>query len=514
MNARARRAEDEPGTGDRRTLLLTFLAAVVVLGGLQFATPNLIGNDSYFHIRYAQVIREAGLRGFPPPFPWLPLTILAPDRYADHHMLFHLWLVPFTVGDLRIGGKLAGLVGAAAFVATFLWFLRRHGVALVALAVLALAASSADLLFRLNMTRVQALSLVCLLAGFHFALRERPWPLVAVGCLYAWLYDGFPLLFVPIAATVAATWICDRRLPLSLVAAALAGVVTGLVVTPYFPAYLQFILHHFGDKLLPGESVRIGREWFPYDPASLLANALPAMIYVAFGVSLVAERGVRRDRDALAALVVTAVFLVLMLRSKRFIEYFAPTATLFVALAGWRVVAAWPRPRRIALIGLLAAVATANVGGVGWMLLQKRAETPHDRFAAATRYVRAAAPPGAMICTTDWDDFPWLFFDDVDSTYLVGLDPTYLLDRHRDAYWRWVDVSDGRLAPPSRVFRDVLPCAYVLSDREHAAFLDHAATDPGLEQVLADDQMVLYRVKRDGPPPLYPADLNDGAHAG
>ena len=36
-----------------------------------------------------------------PPFPWLPLTILAPDRYADHHMLFHLWLVPFTLGDQR-----------------------------------------------------------------------------------------------------------------------------------------------------------------------------------------------------------------------------------------------------------------------------------------------------------------------------------------------------------------------------------------------------------------------------
>lgn len=485
-----------------------------MLAGLQFATPNLIGNDSYFHIRYAKVIRDAGVRGFPPPFPWLPLTILAPDRYADHHMLFHVWLVPFTLGDLRVGGKLAGLAGAVAFVATFLWFLRRHGVGLVPLALLALAASSADLLFRLNMTRVQALSLVCLFAGFHFALRERLWALTVVGCVYAWLYDGFPLLFVPIVAIVGATWVCERRLPLAIVAAALVGVVAGLVVTPYFPEYFRFILHHFGDKLLPGESVRIGREWFPYDPASLLANALPAMFYVAFGVSVLAERGIRRDRDALAALALTVVFLALMLRSKRFIEYFAPTATLFVTLAAWPVVAAWPRRRRAALIGLLAAVAAANVGGVGWMLLQKRNETPHDRFAAAARYVRATAPPGAMVCTTDWDDFPWLYFDDVESTYLVGLDPTYLLDRHRDAYWRWVDVSDGRLTPPSRVFRDVLPCAYVLSDREHVAFLDHAAADPGLEQVLADDQMVLFRVKRDGPPPLYPKEVNDGARAG
>ena len=78
----------------------------------------------------------------------------------------------------------------------------------------------------------------------------------------------------------------------------------------------------------------------------------------------------------------------------------------------------------------------------------------------------------------------------------------------------WVDASDGRLVPPSRVFRDVLPCAYVLSDREHTGFLDNAAADPGLEQVLANDQMVLYRVQRDRPPSVYPKDVDGAANAG
>ncbi len=491
-----------------RVTLLAFVGAVLVLGGLQFVTPNLIGNDSYFHIRYAEVIRHGGLRGFPPPFPWLPLTILAPDRYADHHMLFHLWLVPFTLGDLRLGGKLAGLAGAVAFVAVFVWFLRRHQVGLVGLSILALGAASADLLFRLNMTRVQALSLVCLLAGFHCALTDRRLALALVGCVYAWLYDGFPLLFLPVAATVAATWICDGRLRLGILAAAAGGVLVGLVCTPYFPAYVSFIFHHFGDKLLPGAPLRVGREWFPYDPAELLANALPAMLYVAFGVSVLAERGVRRDARALAALLVALVFLVLTLRSKRFIEYFAPTATVFVALVGWRTIAAWSRPRRMVIAAVLAVVAAANVGGVGWTLLKKRDETPHDRYAAAARYVAHSAPPGAMLCTTDWDDFPWLFFHDVESTYLVGLDPTYLHDRFPDAYGRWVEASEGRITEPSRVFRDELPCAYVLSDRDHATFLQRAEQDPGLEQVLADDRMVLYRVRRPGAAPTYPTAPN------
>ena len=92
-----------------------------MLAGLQAVTPNLVGNDSYFHIKYAEVMRHAGARGFPPAFPWLPLTILAPDRYADHHMLYHVLLVPFTIGDLRIGGKIAAVAGAVAMVGVFVW---------------------------------------------------------------------------------------------------------------------------------------------------------------------------------------------------------------------------------------------------------------------------------------------------------------------------------------------------------------------------------------------------------
>src|SRR4051812_18648211 len=111
--------------------------AAVVLTVVQFATPTLIGIDGYFHVRYAAVIRDAGLRGFPPPFPWLPLTILAPDQYADHHMLYHLLLVPFTFGDLRIGGKLAAVAFTVAFVATFVWVLRRERVASLAVAIVA-----------------------------------------------------------------------------------------------------------------------------------------------------------------------------------------------------------------------------------------------------------------------------------------------------------------------------------------------------------------------------------------
>jgi hypothetical protein len=481
---------------------------LAVLVGLQLATPNLVGNDSYFHIKYAEVVRQAGMRGFPPAFPWLPLTILAPDRYADHHMLYHVLLTPFTVGDLRIGGKVAAVAGAFAMVVAFVWVLRRAGVVPLGIAVLALGASSADLLFRLSMTRVQAFSLVCLLLGFHLAVNHRHVALAVLACVYAWLYDGFPLLVIPVGAVVAAELVTDGRFRPGILAASACGMAVGLVVNPYFPAYLTFMWQHMGEKLVESETLRIGREWAPYDPLGLFANASAALAYVAFGTAALGEGRWRREPRALAAGVVAVVFMALTLRSQRFIEYFAPAAAFFAVLAGGGVVMALPAARRRALVAVLAAVAIANVYGVGSMLARRGKKTPYDRYAAAAELVAREAPPGAMLCTTDWDDFPWLYFYNVASTYLIGLDPTYLHNRHRDAYWAWVDASLGRVPRPSDVFGARLPCAYVMSDRDHGGFLDLAAKDPGLEEVLADDQMVLFRVRRDGAPPLYPTDVD------
>jgi hypothetical protein len=80
-------------------LFLTFL---LLWSLVHFTSPTLAGNDGYFHIKFAQVIREQGIR---PDYPWLPLTILNPTEYFDHHFLYHILLVPFSFGDLLWGAS-------------------------------------------------------------------------------------------------------------------------------------------------------------------------------------------------------------------------------------------------------------------------------------------------------------------------------------------------------------------------------------------------------------------------
>jgi len=80
---------------------------LAVMGWIEFGGPAILDNDGYYHIRWAAMLRE----NWPhlPAFKALPLTTLNEQSYVDHHYLFHVLLIPFTMGDLRIGAKLAAV---------------------------------------------------------------------------------------------------------------------------------------------------------------------------------------------------------------------------------------------------------------------------------------------------------------------------------------------------------------------------------------------------------------------
>jgi hypothetical protein len=85
-----------------------FVFSVVLLAHIQFAGPNIVDYDGYYHIKMASLIREQGL---PVKFPWLKFTILDESGYTDHHMLLHVLQIPFTYLDNpRLAAKLAPVI--------------------------------------------------------------------------------------------------------------------------------------------------------------------------------------------------------------------------------------------------------------------------------------------------------------------------------------------------------------------------------------------------------------------
>lgn len=471
---------------------------------IQNATPGVLGVDGYYHIKIAWIMRHEGVKI---AFPWLPLTILNPRDFTDHHLLYHLLLIPFTFGDLRLGAKAAGLVfGALAIFSVYLAMAALR-VRYPLLWLLALLGSGEWFLIRESMTRRQSVSLAMLVLATYLLIRGRYRWLLPLAFAYAWLFDGFVLLLGIVGLAMAARLVAERRLAWPALGWTVLGLALALVINPYFPNNIAFTYHHVVLKALPDSQITVGNEWYPYAPDVLLRTSWLAVVLVPLGAvpaALAARRAVR-DHALLFLAGLAATFLVLYLRSRRFIETEPAFAVLFCAYS-WSHYA--PRGAAGQLWGRLApgirsALAVLLVLGAGFQtgLVVQRAqravqgERPYNMFEAAARFVEARSAPLEPIFQTDWDDFPYLFFYNTHNSYIVGLDPTYMYLEQPELYLLWRSIGRGEVEQPGRLIRDRFGARWIITDRAHRRFIEQAERDPLLEVAFESPTAIVFHVR-------------------
>lgn len=500
-----------PSTAAQHIRLLATAAILLAIFGaglafVQYGAAGLAGNDGYYHMKMGYLIRNEGLK---PPFPYLPLTILNDASFYDHHLLYHAYLALFAGVDPAVDGGLALTQGAKiasillpsiAFLAIW-WLLRQQKVPLAAIWAVALLALSEPFLYRMSMPRAQSASLLILILGFSWLLKGRHKWLLPLGFVYVWTYNAFPLLLLMAAAYVGATWLLEKRLEWRALAYPAAGILLGLLINPYFPANLEFIIGHLAPKL--GESAtRVGNEWTPYRTWTLVENSSVALTAILLGVLALGWREQRIEKRALFALFMTTLFGVMLFSSRRFIEYFPPFALLFLAFSiapfwpAWRD--SWSRrqpPFRIValllIILLLAYPLYATLTDARALVARSKAP---DHYADAVLWLRDYASPGAAVFQTDWDDFTRLFFYGDQFIYTAGLDPTFMEQYDPDLFAQWVDITRGKIDRPGNLIRERFGGDYLFSDLKHDAFLDKAAADPRLEELYRDKYAVIFAV--------------------
>lgn len=467
--------------------------------GLQFSTATLGSIDGFFHIRYAAILHDLGLSSFPPEFPWLPLTIRSADRYYDHHMLFHLLLAPFAAGDLVLRAKLVAATGAGlTFVATYCFLLwqqvrRAEGWMLAALAV------APGFLYRMEMPRVQAWSFLVLLLAVVLLLKDRPRLLFPLAWFYTWLYDAFPLLMGICAASALAAALFTRRARPERLLYPAGGILAGTVSNPYFPHNVSFILHHYAAKLAPAAEVDVGSEWQPV----LLAQWVgwPGLAVLLAAVTALAWR--RRDlldETRATLLLVAGLFLALLWRSVRFVEYLAPFGALAVALFLHAPIDSFlndSRRRRAAAAALLCCLA----GSSAYAIRQLRQRPPAEQYAGAAQWIRTHIPPGALVFNADWDAFPLLFFHDPEHAYVIGLDPTYLSERDYELWSLWNRMGRGEIDRPAAVLRDRFGAGVAIGNRNREDFVRAMQRDPDIRMVFEDADAIVFTVNSKDPTP-------------
>jgi hypothetical protein len=479
---------------------MLFAACAAVFSFVQFGTGALADNDGYYHMKMGLLIREQGLK---PAFPWLPMSILNAGAFYDHHLLYHVYLALFA-GDGRpetmiLGAKLASIVLPALACVAIWWLLRGMGVRWPAIWAIGLFGLSEAFLYRMSMPRAQAASLLVLALALHWLLAGRFRRLIPLGFAYVWLYNAFPLLLLVAGVYAVAVLLVDRRLEWRAVAYPALGIALGLIVNPYVPANIAFIIDHLVPKI-GSPTIPVGNEWYPYETWTLVGNSGVALAAWVLGALALGWREVRMDRATLATFLLSVAFGFLLFKSRRFVEYFPPFALIFAAASSAPIVDRWARnPRRWA--GRLAALllAAALVAPLG--LTVPRARATMSRSAPAATYAEAASwlgrnsPAGSMVFQTDWDDFPRLFFYNSANIYTIGLDPTYMERFAPDLYADWVKLTRGEVRQPGATIRSRFGAAYVLTDLRHTAFLEQAAADPHMREMYRDEFAAVFVVE-------------------
>lgn len=312
----------------------------------------------------------------------------------------------------------------------------------------------------------------------------------------------FPLIVMLVGAYVAARWLIDRRLEWRALTYVVLGVGLGLVINPYFPDNLLFILRHVGPKVADPTAVRVGNEWYPYDTTQLMEHSGPALALFMAGVLGLGLHNKRMSANAATALLVATLFGVMLFKSRRFVEYWPAFALIFGALAWSPVLQNWLDGKTVrtglrrkellagVMIAGLAIGVFFNLGPSRESLLNSK---PYQRYAGAATWLRDHTPQGSRVFQTDWDDFTRLFFYNTHNTYTLGLDPTYMQLHDAALFELWVDIGNGRIENPGAVIANEFDAAFAMTDLGHKDFLRQASADVSLKEVYRDQDAAVFQ---------------------
>jgi hypothetical protein len=518
---------------------IQFVAGVILIGWvfrkLQFSTSAICCGDfdGYYHIEWTRTLWQAIKSGhFPPQFPWLPLTTLNAKDYVDHHLLFHIFQMPFAVSpDPRLGAKIASAIFGSLAVLSCYWLLMKYRVRYALIWLIALLACSAPFLFRMNMAKAPPFAIVYLVIAIHLFFKRKYWPLLPLALVFTWTYDLFVLLIMATAFWSTSIAITEKKFEWRPLVYVILGCALGLVINPYFPHNLQLLYEHMKIKLTPSDfDTKVGSEWYPYDSWEFLGNSAVACIAMLVGYLAFEPSERRRGQHPIFFLLLSTALMIMTARWKRIAEYWPPFAVLFAGfslrpwLEGYRPyltrlpaeVLEELKPfldregvppleeRDSTFRDVLQTVAIAVVTVVLSLFLifnlyatvkEIKQSESHDYYRAGALWMRDNVPAGQLVFNTDWDDFPRLFYFDPSHYYVSGLDPSYLFDRDPDLSRLYDRITLGQEEDPGPLIRDRFGARYVFSDNSHHDFFEHARASGWFDIVYEDTQCTIMYIR-------------------
>lgn len=513
---------------------MIFLIAFIVFFYIQY-TDAFPDPDSFYHMKMALLIREGNLAK---NFPWLSDYTILGANYADQHFLYHVFLVPFvTLFNPPIGIKIATIFLAALLITLFYWLLKKEGIRFAAFYSILLLFIE-PFTFRISLAKAPSVSIIFLLLIFWCIFKYRLRKLFLLSAIFVWAYGGFPLALVALVVygiislifrfrerkiffgvikffKYSKSWqdliFKGREIKLFLVG--LGGIVTGLILNPYFPQNLSFYWFQLVKIGVVNyqKVIGVGGEWYPYGFTNLIPNTvflslILAVALVAFFITIK-----KQNRRSFTLLILTIFFLVLTLKSRRYVEYYVPLGMLFSAFALnplvknvnirflIKKIPDYYFSRKI-VFTILAIYFLVMIPTIALRDLKQERNNfltgiPYNKFQAASTWIENNTPKDSLVLHSDWDEFPILFYHNTHNRYIVGLDPTFMYAFNQDLYWRWVKITTGEQKEDLYdIIKNDFQSATVFLEKDHTAMDNNFKKDSHFELVYEDKEAKIYQM--------------------
>jgi hypothetical protein len=558
------------------SFFLLFTFAFCFLFWLQYA-KKFADPDSFYHAKIIWLMQQKIIAGQLPifkQFPWLYYTVLR-TGYIDHHFLYHLLSIPCLAfaqfflkfplfSNLKItdsykalmGFKLATIGWAASFITVFYWLLRKlkiKGAAFYSILLLVIN----PFVFRLSLGKATATSLIFLFIGTYFIVRKKTWPLFILSFFYVWLYGGWPLMLILVSVYAVANALIERHTPttplvggspmakgvkgvknflillfsksnIKLLSATIGGLLTGIIINPYFPKNIIFYYHQiYKIAIINYKNIlNVGTEWYPYNFLELLSAsspifllAIPAVVLFIGNLFHFFKKNVEtkhtsslREKILLFSFILTIIFLVLTLRSRRNVEYLFPFLALFVASSFDLAIKNFYHPKNWQTIvnhlaekwlitGILCGFFAITIPYIVVRdtysaKIELTKNFSWNKWESASIWLKNNTKKNEIIFHNDWDDWPFLFFHNDKNYYLVGLDPTFMYNFDKELYTDWSDATLGKNKIPLNILlSEKFDSKYIVLDKEHSALEGQILTDGNFTEVFNDKETKIYELK-------------------
>lgn len=491
------------------------LFCVLMFGWWQLST-NFPDPDAFYHMKMGQLLFDQGVVK---DFTWQQYTVLK-DYYIDHHLLYHIFMIPFVViGNALVGAKIFVVLGITAFILCLVYVLRKlnlRGAFLIGLVI----ALSAPFTFRLNLVKANSLSLIILFLGLYLAYRRRYIWLAVLSFFYVWAYGGFALMILVVGLIAVIDLVQNKKFKrnLILIASNVAGILLGLVINPYFPKNLSFYwqqvvqigIINYQDK------IGVGGEWYPYGIVELLTGCSFLTVLAFLAIILFAVFIKKQNDLSWLGLGVFILGLALVLKSRRYIEYYVPLTAFFVitvfnaSFKEWTIKKVWPYFKSfwqknfinkfivfVFLVYFCLVIPAIAVKDFTINNKDLREGISYYKFEAASTWLQQNSEPGDIVLHSDWDDWPVLFYHNSHNYYIVGLDPTFMYNYDQDLYWKWVNITIGKQKDDlPQIIGDEFKASYVMVEKDHGGMDRNISKFEEFGVVYEDAEVKIYKLKK------------------